>query len=194
MPKTARIDTHFKRRFAYLALKLYLNAVIYWIYGFLVTPFKIIPQDFQWILGILTPLPKMLFVKLYLKICSKAYGSITGSMKVCVVHNLALQHALFMTITMGFTATRTTAYTILGLKLFTSMYKGLKIIYKLKYTKKGYSEKEGRFLLKNILYTLHYNPGYYFFHFWVGLYSKFWSRNYAHKKERLNCHHKISTF
>ena len=85
----------------------------------------------------------MLLIKLYLKICTKGYGSITHSVKLCVAHYLQLSHALFMCIAMGFTANRTTGYTILGLKLFISTYKGLKIIYKLKYSKKGYSMKEG---------------------------------------------------
>ena len=115
------------------------------IYGFLVIPFRIIPQDFQWTLGLLTPLPKMLFIKLYLSICSKGYGSIIRSVKVCVVHYVQLQHALFMCITMGFTANKTTSYTIFGLKLFISTYKALKIMYKLKYSKEGYSMKQGRF-------------------------------------------------
>ena len=93
----------------------------------------------------LTPLPEMIFIKLFLKICSKAYGSITHSVKVSVVHYLELQHALFMVLTMGFTATKTTSYTILGLKLFISTYKALKIMYMFKYSKKGYSMKEGKF-------------------------------------------------
>ena len=87
----------------------------------------------------------MLFIKLYLKICSKAYGSIPQSVKVCVVHNVQLLHALFMVITMGFTATKTTSYTILGLKIFMSLKKCLNIIHMLKYSKKGYSMEEGKF-------------------------------------------------
>ena len=143
--KTALTDPNFKKKCAYLALKWYLNIFVYLIYESLVTPFEIIPQDFQWILGLLTPLPKILFIKLFLKICSKAYGQITHSIKVCVVHNIHIQHALFMCITMGFTANRITSYTIVGLKLFISLFKGLKIMYKLKYSKKGYSMKEGKF-------------------------------------------------
>ena len=142
--KTASTDLNFKRKYGYWTLKIILNGFIYWIYSeLLVIPFITIPQDFQWILGLLTPLPKMLFIKLFLKICSKAYGSISHSVKVCVVHNMHLQHALFLVITMGFTATKTTSYTILGLKFFMSLFKGLKIIHKLK--KKGCSMKEGRF-------------------------------------------------
>ena len=137
------IDTNSKKKFAYLALKVILSVFVHVIYGFLVIPFRIIPQDFQWTLGLLTPLPVKLLIKLYLKICSKGYGSITHYAKVTVVHNVQLLHALFMVITMGFTATKTTSYTILGLKFFMSLFKGLKIIHKLK--KKGYSMKEGRF-------------------------------------------------
>ena len=145
--QTALTDATSKKRLAYFALKLYLAGFIVVMYQFLAIPFKIIPQDFQWILGLLTPLPKMLFIKLYLKICSKAHGSIPRSVKVGVVHALELQQALFMVITMGFTANKTTSYTILGLKLFISTYKALKIMYMFKYSKKGYSMKEGMFLL-----------------------------------------------
>ena len=134
------------KKCAYLALKFYLGSFVVWIYAkILTTPFKIIPQDYQWILALLTPLPKMLFIKLFLKICSKGYGSVSHSVKVCVVHLLQIQHALFMCITMGFTANTTTSYTIFGLKLFIGTYKALKIMYKLKHSKKGYSMLEGRF-------------------------------------------------
>ena len=121
------------------------------MYGFLATPFEIIPQDFQWMLGLLTPLPKMLLINLYLKICSKEHESIPRSVKVSVVHNAQIIHALSMVIWMGFVTNRTTSYTILGIKLFISMYKGFEIIYMLKFNKKGYSVKEGRFqLYKNM--------------------------------------------
>ena len=151
--KTASTDLNFKRKYGYWTLKIILNGFIYWIYSeLLVIPFITIPQDFQWILGLLTPFPKMLFIKLYLKICSKAHGSVPRSVKVSVVHNLELQHALFLVLTMGFTANTTTTYTILGLQLLISLYNGLNIIYKLKYSKKGNSENEGRLLfLKHIL-------------------------------------------
>ena len=152
MPKTCRIDTHFQKKFAYFCLKVILNIVAATMYELvLVTPFKIIPQHFQWMLGLLTPLPKMLLIKLYLKICSKAHESIPHSVKVSVVHNAQIIHALAMVLFMGSVTNRTTSYTILGIKLFISMYKGLKIIFMLKFNKKGYSVKEGRFqLYKNM--------------------------------------------
>ena len=145
MPKTARIDPRFQKKFAYFYLKNLLNVFAFWVYGFLVTPFKIIPQNIQWILGLLTPLPKFLFLKLYLKICSKAHESIPNSVKVYVIQNVQIQHALFMIICMGSVANRTTSYTIIGIKLFISMYKGLKIIYMMKSNKTEYSVNEGRF-------------------------------------------------
>ena len=128
-----------------MALKFYVGVLLVFFYKFLTIPFVKIPKDYQWILALLLPLPKMFFIKLFLKICSKAYGSITRSVKVCVVHSVHLQHALFLVLTMGFTATKTTSYTILGLKFVMSLQKCLKIIYKLKYSKKGISMKEGRF-------------------------------------------------
>ena len=133
-------------------MMLVTNALVFLIYEYLATPFRKIPQAYQWILGLLTPLPGMLFIKLYLKICSKAHGPIPYSVKVAVVHSLELQQGLFMVITMGFTANTITTYTILGLQLFISLYNGLNIIYKLKYSKKGNSENEGRLpFLKHIL-------------------------------------------
>ena len=145
MPKSARKNTQYQKRYAYFWLKILLVAVIFWAYSLLTTPFKRMPEDFQWILGLLIPLPKILFVKLYLKICSKAHGSIPHKVKVSVVHSVQLQHALFMVITMGFTANKVTSYTILGFKIFISLYRSLKIIYMLKYSKKGYTINEGMF-------------------------------------------------
>ena len=123
-----------------MALQFYLGALVAVIYGFLPIPFKIIPQDFQWILGLLTPLPKMLFIKIFLKICSKGYGSITHSAKVTVVHYLQITHALFLVLTMGYTATPATSYVILSLDFLFNIYDALKIIYK---TKKQYPPQEG---------------------------------------------------
>ena len=151
MPRSAQKNTQVLKRYSYFWLKIFLVAVVYWVYGFLVKPFEKIPQDFQWILGLLTPLPKLLWVKLFLKVCSKAHGSIPHSVKISVVHNLQIQHALFMVITMGFTATRTTTYTILGLKLGISMFRSLKIIYMLKHSKKGYKMKEGKYVLLTLI-------------------------------------------
>ena len=128
-----------------MVLKFYVAIFIVFFYKYLTIPFIRIPKHYQWILALFLPLPKMLFIKLFLMICSKAYGSIKHSVKVCVVHNVHLQHALFLVLTMGFTATETTSYTILGLKFVMSLQNCLKIIYKLKYSKKRISMKEGRF-------------------------------------------------
>ena len=128
-----------------MALQFYLVFLVGLIYGFLAIPFKIIPQDFQWILGLLTPLPKMLFIKIFLKICSKGYGSITHSAKVTVVHYLQITHALFLVLTMGYTATPATSYVILILDFVMNVYNGLEIVYKYK---KGYPSLEGRSNIK----------------------------------------------
>ena len=123
-----------------MAVKVYLSVLVGGIYGFLAILFKIIPQDYQWILGLLTPLPKMLFIKIFLKICSKGYGSIIHSAKVTVVHVLQIAHALFLVLTMGYTATPATSYVILSLDFLFNIYDALKIIYK---TKKQYPPQEG---------------------------------------------------
>ena len=116
-----------------------------------------IPQEYQWVLGLLTPLPKMLLINLYLRICSKAYGSITRSVKITVVHCLQIQHALFLVIAMGYIATPATSYVILITDFILNFYEALKIIYKLKYSKKGYSVEEGRFIsISNTKYNDHF--------------------------------------
>ena len=147
MHKTAHTDSNFKKKFAYFALKLFIESIVFWIYnsGLLTAPFKIIPQDIQWILGLLTPLPKLLFIKLYLKICSKVYGSIAHSVKITVVHYLQINHALFLVLTMGYTATPATTYVILIVDFVMNLYNGLKIVYKYK---KGYPSLEGRSNIK----------------------------------------------
>ena len=122
---------------------MFIFIFVFWIYNFLATPFRIIPQDFQWILALLTPFPKILSIKLVLKICSKACGLITHSASVTVVQVVQLQHALFLVLTMGFSATMETSYVILFLEFILNVYEALKIIFKLKY--KGYSMEDGRF-------------------------------------------------
>ena len=82
----------------------------------------------------------MLFTKLFMKICSKAYGSIIHSAKVTVVHSLQIAHALLLVLTMGYTATPATSYVILSLDFLFNIYDALKIIYK---TKKQYPPQEG---------------------------------------------------
>ena len=149
--KVALTDPNFKKKCAYLALKIYLAWFVGWIYQFLTTPFKIIPQDFQWILGLLTPLPKMLFIKLFLTICFKAYGSIIHSVKVTVVHNFQIQHALFLVLTLGFTATEVTSYVILCIDFLLNIYDALKILHK---SKKEYSVEEGRSNIKCKYFTI----------------------------------------
>ena len=112
----------------------------------MIAPFKIIPNDYQWILALFTPLPKMLFIKLFLKICSKGNGSITHSVKVTVVSTLELQHTLFLVLTMGFTATEATSYLILCMDFLVNGYDALKIMYK---CKKGCSLEDGRFISRS---------------------------------------------
>ena len=77
----------------------------------------------------------MLFIKLYLKICSKANGSITHSAKVTVVHSLQIQHGLFLVLVMGYTATTATSYVICIMDFLMNVYDGLSIV---KNSKKGY--------------------------------------------------------
>ena len=143
--KAALTDPNFKKKCVYLALEFYLGGFIVLIYQFLTIPFLIIPQDFQWILGLLIPLPKMLLIKIFLKINSKGYGSITHSAKVTVVHYLQIQHALFLVLTMGYTATPATTYVILIVDFVMNLYNGLEIVYKYK---KGYPSLEGRSNIK----------------------------------------------
>ena len=124
-----------------MVLKFYVAIFIVFFYKYLTIPFIRIPKHYQWILALFLPLPKMLFIKLYLNICSKANGSIIHSAKVTVVHFLQIQHALFLVLTMGYTATPATSYVILSLDFLINIYDALKIIYK---TKKQYPSQEGR--------------------------------------------------
>ena len=152
MPKIVRTDSHFKKRFGFYFVAQCLRPIAAWLYAFLGTAFLKAPKEYQWIIGIFTPLVRELFVWTLLEVSYKASGIsnltrlIQGNhgshskypqkLKLSCIHYMGSRHALFLAVVMGSVATSATTNVIIALDFFINVYLGMKIIYLLKYSKK----------------------------------------------------------
>ena len=86
-------------------------------YGAFGNAFANVPQEYQWILGLLSPFAKDLSLKPLITIVYKSacLGS-TGakSCKFPVIHYITTKHAVFLAIVVGNVSTPLTTYCIIG--------------------------------------------------------------------------------
>ena len=167
MPKIVRTDSHFKKRFGFYFVAQCLRPITAWLYGFLGTAFLKVPIEYQWIIGIFTPLVRELFVWTLLEVSYKASGIsnharlIQGNhgshskypkkLKLSCIHYMGSRHALFLAVVMGSVATSATTNVIIALDFFINVYLGMKIIYLLKYSKKENSRIEAQEELQELV-------------------------------------------
>ena len=115
-----------------------------WGYAFFGSAFATIPQEYQWILGLVSPFMKDLFSKLLLKVCYKSAGEGSNgkhSIQFPCLHYMTTKHAVFLAIIVGGVSTPVTTYCIIATDYAANLYKGLKIIYDNKY--KNCNKSEG---------------------------------------------------
>ena len=152
MPKIVRTDSHFKKRFGFFFVSQTLRPITAWSYGFLGTAFLNAPKEYQWMIGIFTPLVRELFVWTLLEVSYKASGisnltrliqdnhgthsKYPKKLKISCIHYMGSRHALFLAVVMGSIATSVTTNIIIALDFIINVYLALKIIYLLKYSKK----------------------------------------------------------
>ena len=167
MPKIVRTDSHFKKRFGFYFVAQCLRPITAWLYGFLGTAFLKVPIEYQWIIGIFTPLVRELFVWTLLEVSYKASGisNLAGliqgnhgshskypqKLKLSCIHYMGSRHALFLAVVMGSVATSATTNVIIALDFFINVYLGMKIIYLLKYSKKENSRIEAQEELQELV-------------------------------------------
>ena len=100
-------------------------------YGAFGNAFVNVPQEYQWILGLLSPFAKDLSLKPLIKIVYKSacLGS-TGakSCKFPVIHYITTKHAVFLAIVVGNVSTPLTTYCIIATDFAKTVYTALKII------------------------------------------------------------------
>ena len=92
------------------------------------------PADNQWILVILATFAKEIFIKILLKITTKAAGSeenhLGKSTNILVLHFLSTKHAIFLSIIVGGLATPVTNYCIVAIDTVQAMLDGWKVVRK----------------------------------------------------------------
>ena len=100
-----------------------------WGYLFLGTAFAIIPQDYQWILGLMLPIVRQWNVWCLQAVSKKASGGEVESnnLKIACSHFMETRHAIFVSIMMGNT-TNATVYSIIGIDFALNIYHGMKIM------------------------------------------------------------------
>ena len=149
MPKFARKDKQFRNRYSWFFWAQLTRLLVSWSYNFFTTVFTKVTKKYQWILGLFTPLIKELFIWLFVKLTSKASGSGNNkhTTKLSCIHYVESRHAVFMAIMVGSLLTPLTTYIIIGMDFAINIYKGLEIVYLLKYSKKYNAVNHGKFLL-----------------------------------------------
>ena len=146
MPKHARKDKKFRKRYAWFFLTQLTGLLIAILYQIWTTAFIKVPQEYQWVLGLLTPIiVKDIFVWALDTLSSKATGqNKTHATNLSCVHYIESKHAIFVSIMMGSILTELTQWIIIGMDFVMNLYTGLKIVYKLKYSKKENAVDDSR--------------------------------------------------
>ena len=121
----------FTQRFAWFVLQFAIILANVWFYTVFGTAFAYVPPNYQWLLGLITPIPRILSTKLLLFACYKSAGKEKEgkySIRYTCLHYIETKHVVFCSIIIGGIATRSTMYCILGMRCILSIYKCWKVI------------------------------------------------------------------
>ena len=137
MPKHARMDPKFKKRFMYFIISQIIQiqaAFSYILFGYGMIK---IPSEYQWMLGLSSGLIREFFVSLIKKSSLKSLGDtsdkdIINRSRISSVHLIETAHALQLTIVLASVATPMTTYIILGMDFLINISHGLHIVYQMK--------------------------------------------------------------
>ena len=121
MPIAWRINKDFQKRFVYfVSILIGVLIISSWGYVGVGNAFGRTPQEYQWIVGLLTPLVVHFNVWFLQKVAHLASGeNIPNSQKrnimLTCLHYMETRHALFLAIMVGSISTPITTYVILGI-------------------------------------------------------------------------------
>ena len=102
---------------------------IVWSYQALASALSNIRQEYQWILILLVPILRELYVWTVLKACFKATDGFLPN-KMTINHYFETRYAVFISILLGSIATPESSYCIIAVDFLTNLYHGLKIVKK----------------------------------------------------------------
>lgn len=120
-----------------------------WGYAIFTTAFVKIPQEYQWILALFSPLFRDFIFKILNFVVNKAAGDEgqrSHMMKLIPLHYMVTKHAVFLSIIVGGIATPMSSLCIMVTDFAKTMYSGGKIIYRIKV--KNETNLEGNFDFK----------------------------------------------
>ena len=144
LPKTTREQPDMIKRYLWFCILCELQTVRIWIYAFFGVTFSIVPQEYQWILAVLSPMIREALTILTIKISQKASGENSYdkfSTKFANIHYIETTHAIFLAIIIGGVATQASTYCIIGIDFLMNIYYGMKVV---KLHKNG---KDSKFIL-----------------------------------------------
>ena len=141
MPKHARMDPKFKKRYMYFIISQIISiqaGFSYIMFGYGMIKIK---PEYQWILGLSSGIMREFFVFFIKKTSLKSLGDISDKdiinrSKLSSTHLIETAHALQLAIVLASVATPITTYTILGMDFLINISHGLHIVYQLKENKK----------------------------------------------------------
>ena len=143
MPIAWTINKDFQKRFVYfVSILIGVLIISSWGYVGVGNAFGRTPREYQWIVGLLTPLVVEFNVWFLRKVSRLASGEnlspskIRNIMLTCL-HYMETRHALFLAIMVGSISTDTTTYVILGITTAQNVYKCISIIRKAKKNEDG---------------------------------------------------------
>ena len=90
-----------------------------------------VPQEYQWILALISPFFRDFFIKLTLEVAFKAAGDRSRSkksVKFPVIHYISTRHAIFLSVIIGGVSTPATSACLIATDFAKTIYSGLKII------------------------------------------------------------------
>ena len=112
--------------------------LVAWGYDLFALAFTYVPNDYQWLLGLVSPMVRIFNVFVLNEIAKKASG--LEETNLCSIHYMESRHALFFAIIIGSVATPLTIYLVIGLDFIMNIYNGLYVVHMIK--KKGKFEED----------------------------------------------------
>ena len=119
-------DPDIKKRFAwYVLCAVGVIPVMTWGYSVLGFVFAIFPRDYQWILGVFSPLVREMFIWMMQETVYRGGGRGARnqySIRLTSSYYMETRHAIFLAVILGSIATPITCYCVIGIKIAYSCF------------------------------------------------------------------------
>ena len=120
-------DPDMKKRFGwYVLATTVVIPIMSWGYSVLGFVFATFPRDYQWILGLLSPLVRDLLIFMIQECVYRAGGKGARnqySIRLTSSYYMEMRHAIFLAIILGSIATPITCYCVIGIKITYSCFR-----------------------------------------------------------------------